>query len=181
MPSARSSRAFSTNLYIGLDSRGFHIRFLQAPEDLEEGGKLILGGPMGIGGVQKIATFTGGFILVMLCLDRDLPSCQQPHGARHSWPSATTASPPRASASPSTRYKMTAFVISASMAGAAGALFALNYSTIAANKFDFNASILILVFVVFGGLGNMLRLRHRRGAAHDAARGAARALPITAC
>ena len=42
------------------------------------------------------------------------------------------------------------------MAGAAGALFALNYSTIAANKFDFNASILILVFVVFGGLGNML-------------------------
>ena len=53
---------------------------------------------------------------------------------------------------PVTRYKMTAFVISASMA----ALFALNYSTIAANKFDFNASILILVFVVFGGLGNML-------------------------
>ena len=51
---------------------------------------------------------------------------------------------------------LTAFVISASMAGAAGALFALNYSTIAANKFDFNASILILVFVVFGGLGNML-------------------------
>ena len=51
---------------------------------------------------------------------------------------------------------MTAFVISASMAGAAGALFALNYSTIAANKFDFNTSILVLVFVVFGGLGNML-------------------------
>ena len=49
-----------------------------------------------------------------------------------------------------------AFVTSAALAGAAGALFALNYSTIAANKFDFNASILILVFVVFGGLGNML-------------------------
>ena len=46
--------------------------------------------------------------------------------------------------------------IAGAMAGAAGALFALNYSTIAANKFDFNASILILVFVVFGGLGNML-------------------------
>ena len=121
-------KSIFTNLYIGLDSRGYHIRFLQAPENLEESGKLILGGPMGIGGVQKIATFTGGFILVML----------------------------ESVGIPVTRYKMTAFVISASMAGAAGALFALNYSTIAANKFDFNASILILVFVVFGGLGNML-------------------------
>ena len=49
-----------------------------------------------------------------------------------------------------------AFVTSAALAGSAGALFAMNYSTIAANKFDFNTSILILVFVVLGGLGNML-------------------------
>lgn len=42
------------------------------------------------------------------------------------------------------------------MAGAAGPLFAMNYSTIVANKFDFNTSILILVFVVLGGQGNML-------------------------
>ena len=42
------------------------------------------------------------------------------------------------------------------MAGAAGALFAMNYSTIVANKFDFNTSILVLVFVVLGGLSNML-------------------------
>ena len=32
----------------------------------------------------------------------------------------------------------------------------MNYSTIVANKFDFNTSILILVFVVLGGQGNML-------------------------
>jgi branched-chain amino acid transport system permease protein len=57
---------------------------------------------------------------------------------------------------PVTKYKMMAFVTSAAMAGAAGALFALNYSTIVASKFDFNTSILVLVFVVFGGLGNML-------------------------
>ena len=55
-----------------------------------------------------------------------------------------------------TAHKMTAFVISAAMAGAAGPLFAMNYSTIVANKFDFNTSILILVFVVLGGQGNML-------------------------
>ena len=55
-----------------------------------------------------------------------------------------------------TKYKMMAFVTSAALAGAAGSLFAMNYSTIVANKFDFNTSILVLVFVVLGGLGNML-------------------------
>ena len=50
---------------------------------------------------------------------------------------------------------MMAFVTSAALAGAAGALYALNYSTIVPKKFDFNTSILILVFVVLGGIGNM--------------------------
>ena len=54
-----------------------------------------------------------------------------------------------------TKYKLTAFTISAGMAGMAGTLFALNYSTVVASKFDFNTSILVLVFVVLGGLGNM--------------------------
>ena len=56
---------------------------------------------------------------------------------------------------PVTRYKMMAFVTSAALAGAAGALFGLNYSNLAATKFDFNTSILVLVFVVLGGLGNI--------------------------
>jgi branched-chain amino acid transport system permease protein len=51
---------------------------------------------------------------------------------------------------------MMAFVISAALAGAAGTLYAMNYSTIIATKFNFNTSILILVFVVLGGLGNVL-------------------------
>ena len=54
-----------------------------------------------------------------------------------------------------TKYKLMAFVTSAALAGAAGTLFAMNYSTIVANKFDFNTSILVLVFVVLGGLGNI--------------------------
>ena len=60
-----------------------------------------------------------------------------------------------------TKYKLMAFAVSAALAGAAGALFAMNYTTLVANKFDFNTSILILVFVVLGGLGNMLGLHHR--------------------
>ena len=56
---------------------------------------------------------------------------------------------------PISKTKMLAFVVSAFLAGAAGALYGLNYATLVPNKFDFNTSILILVFVVLGGLGNM--------------------------
>ena len=54
-----------------------------------------------------------------------------------------------------TKYKLLAFVTSAALAGAAGALFGLNYSSLQATKFNFNLSILVLVFVVLGGLGNI--------------------------
>ena len=54
-----------------------------------------------------------------------------------------------------TKYRMIAFVVSAALAGAAGALFGNGFSQLSAAKFDFNTSILILVFVVLGGLGNM--------------------------
>ena len=54
-----------------------------------------------------------------------------------------------------TKYKMMGFVTSAALAGAAGTLFALGQNTIVASKFDFNQSILILVFVVLGGQGRM--------------------------
>ena len=54
-----------------------------------------------------------------------------------------------------TKYKLMAFVTSAAMAGMAGALYALNYSSVLPKKFDFNTSILVLVFVVLGGMGNI--------------------------
>jgi branched-chain amino acid transport system permease protein len=41
------------------------------------------------------------------------------------------------------------------LAGAAGSLYAMNFSSILSKKFDFNTSILILVFVVLGGMGNI--------------------------
>ena len=51
---------------------------------------------------------------------------------------------------------MKAFVVSAVLAGMAGALYGLNYSSLTASKFNFNTSINILVFVVLGGMGNIL-------------------------
>ena len=56
---------------------------------------------------------------------------------------------------PITKYKLMAFVTSAVFAGVAGVLYALNYSSLVAKKFDYNTSILILVFVVLGGIGDL--------------------------
>ena len=42
------------------------------------------------------------------------------------------------------------------LAGMAGALFGLNYSSVTATKFNFQTSINILVFVVLGGMGNIM-------------------------
>ena len=54
-----------------------------------------------------------------------------------------------------TKYKLMAFTVSAALAGAAGTLFAMNYSNVTAAQFDFNTSILVLVYVVLGGLGSI--------------------------
>ena len=54
------------------------------------------------------------------------------------------------------RYKVMAFVIAAGFAGIAGALYAHNVGIIKPGIFDYNKSIEILVFVVLGGMGNIL-------------------------
>ena len=56
-----------------------------------------------------------------------------------------------------TRYKMMAFTISAAIAGAAGVLFSHNITSLTATSqyFGYNASIMILVYVVLGGIGNI--------------------------
>ena len=148
-------KSIFNNLYLGLDSRGFHLSMLEDRTNLAEDGRLIIAGPMGIGGIPKIASFTAGFILILICLAVifHLVSSRQGRAIMAIRDNRIAA---ESVGIPVTKYKMMAFVTSAAMAGAAGALFALNYSTVVANKFDFNTSILVLVFVVFGGLGNML-------------------------
>lgn len=54
-----------------------------------------------------------------------------------------------------TKYKLMAFTISASLAGVGGVLYAHNYASLAGGTFDYNMSILILVYVVLGGIGNI--------------------------
>ena len=148
-------KSILNNFYFGVDSQGLQFSMLTDTTRLLKGGRLIIRGPMGISGIMKIATFPMGFILVMIALIVVFNLVNSRSGR------AFMAIRDDRIAAESigldiTKYKMTAFVTSAALAGAAGALFAMNYSTIVANKFDFNTSILILVFVVLGGQGNML-------------------------
>ncbi len=141
------------NLYIGLDGRGLHWDFLTNDIVLAQGGRMILNGPMGIN-IQKISTFAAGFILIMVTLMFIFNLVNSRSGR------AIMALRDNRIAAESvginvTKYKLMAFVLSAALAGAAGTLFALGQNTMVASKFDFNTSILILVFVVLGGQGRM--------------------------
>jgi len=147
-------KSIMENLYIGVDSRGLHVSFLENRIIFRDGGKMILNGAMGVNGINKISTFTAGFILVMLVLIV-IFNLVGSRAGRAIMALRDNRIAAEGVGIPVTKYKLMAFVISAAMAGAAGALFALGQNTITANKFDFNTSILILVFVVLGGQGNM--------------------------
>ena len=143
------------NLYIGKDTRGIHFAINSTDLILEEGGKKILSGPMGATGVQKIATFPMGFVLVLVTLFVVLNLINSKEGR------AIKAVRGNRIAAESvginvTSFRLKAFVVSAFLAGMAGALYGLNYSSLTASKFNFNTSINILVFVVLGGMGNIL-------------------------
>ena len=141
-------------IYIGKDANGVHFAMSEAALDMAEGGKMIVRGPMGVVCIQKISTLTMGFILVMITLVVVLNLIRSRQGR------AIMAMRDNRIAAESigisiAKYKIMAFVTSAVLAGAAGSLYAMNFSSILSKKFDFNTSILILVFVVLGGMGNI--------------------------
>lgn len=147
-------------LIVGHDSEGLHLIFnfkgAKTVDDLGllEGGTVIIKGAQGATGTSTIATFTAGMILILITLFIVLNLIHSRSGR------AIMAIRDNRIAAESvginiTKYKLMAFVTSASLAGAAGALYGLNYSSLQATKFNFNTSILVLVFVVLGGLGNI--------------------------
>jgi branched-chain amino acid transport system permease protein len=147
-------------LLVGYDSKGLHIALnLNGTKTvdslgMDEAGVAIIKGAQGAVGTTKIASFTAGFILIMITLIIVLNLVRSRSGR------AIMALRDNRIAAESvginvTKYKLMAFVLSAALAGAAGALYGLNYSSLVSSKFDFNTSILVLVYVVLGGLGNI--------------------------
>ena len=149
-------------LIIGCDEKGLHFVFnLSGNKTVDDlglsaNGTAIIKGAQGATGTATIATFTAGFILVMITLIVVLNLTRSRAGR------AIMAIRDNRIAAESvginiTKYKLMAFSISASLAGVAGVLYAHNLSSLAATpkSFGYNMSIMILVYVVLGGIGNI--------------------------
>ena len=144
-------------LFIGKDSNGFHFSMKDTMSlHMEPDGKVIINGPQGITGTPNDSNFTIGMILLLITLFIIIRLVQSRDGR------AIMAIRDNRIAAESvginiTKYKLMAFTISASLAGVAGVLYAHNLSTLSANtnNFGYNMSIMVLVFVVLGGIGNL--------------------------
>lgn len=142
-------------LYVGLDGAGLHFSMTSATNmGMDSAGKLIINGPIGAVGLTKISTFLSGIVLVLITLFV-IQNLVHSRSGRAIMAIRDNRIAAEASGLNITKYKLMAFVTASAFAGMAGALYAMNFSTVVAKKFDFNTSILVLVFVVLGGLGNL--------------------------
>ena len=147
-------RNFMNVLYFGFDANGkLHFAFNHTIDGVDNAGRIITGA-IGATGVTKIATFTGAALLTAFTLFVVLNMKNSKQGR------AIMAVRDNRIAGESIgidvkKYKLMAFVVSAALAGMAGCMFGQNYSTLAPVKFNFNTSVLILVFVVLGSIGNI--------------------------
>ena len=144
-------------LFIGKDKNGFHFSTKDMISlNMEPDGVVLVNGPQGITGTPKDSTFTIGVILILITLFIVLNLIHSRSGR------AIMAIRDNRIAAESvginvTKYKLMAFSISAALAGVAGVIYAHNLATVTAQpkNFGYNMSIMILVFVVLGGIGNI--------------------------
>ena len=143
-------------MYIGSDSRGLHFSLKdQFSLGMEPDGKMLLKGAMGIMGIKKFSVFTVGIVLILITLIF-VTNLMNSRAGRAITAIRDDEIAARATGINLTKYKLMAFVSAAVFAGFAGVLYALNYSSLVADKFDYNLSINVLVMVVLGGMGNVL-------------------------
>ena len=144
-------------MFVGRDENGFHISFTNTMDlNMSEDGDVIIKGAQGITGTPHDSSFTIGIVLLLITLFIVLNLIHSRDGR------AIMAIRDNTIAAKSvgihiTKYKLMAFSISAALAGVAGVLYAHNLSTLTAlpKNFGYNMSIMILVFVVLGGIGNI--------------------------
>ncbi|HHU73737.1 MAG TPA: branched-chain amino acid ABC transporter permease [Clostridiales bacterium] len=144
-------------LYIGFDSKGVHFSIKDSMSlNLEEDGRIIINGAKGIVGAPNDTTFTAAVLLLIITFIVIVNLIHSRSGR------AIMAIRDNRIAAESvgidiTKFKILAFAISAAFAGVAGVLYAHNLSNLVATpkSFGYNMSIMILVFVVLGGMGNI--------------------------
>lgn len=149
---------FVSNLYIVKDINGLHVSM--KPLDLSKldmaSAVSILKGPAGIDGTPRDASFAVAFVLVLICvlvitLFIDSKAGRAVMAIRDNKIAAESLGINTA------KYKLITITMSAFFAGIAGVLYAHNYATLAATtkNFGYNMSIMILVYVVLGGMGSI--------------------------
>ncbi|MDR2889142.1 MAG: branched-chain amino acid ABC transporter permease [Lachnospiraceae bacterium] len=144
-------------LYVGRDQNGFHASLKDALSlNMTDDGEVIIDGALGIIGTPRDSSLLVGVLLILLTLFIVLNLIKSRDGR------AIMSIRDNLIAAESvginiTKYKLMAFSISAALAGVAGVLYAHNLNSLAATtrNFGYNMSIMILVFVVLGGIGNI--------------------------
>lgn len=143
-------------LYFGVDANGAHFSLKDSMDLGMDGGTVIIKGAQGITGTPKMSNFTVGIVLLLIALFVVLNLMNSRTGR------AIMAIRDNRIAAESiglniTKYKLLAFTLSAAIAGVGGVLYAHNLSSLQAlpKNFGYNQSIMILVFVVMGGIGNI--------------------------
>ncbi len=143
-------------LYIAKDTDGFHFAISNGNTiQLSEEGVWLINGAKGVMKIPHLSSFTAGVILILV----SLLICYNLVNSRSGRAIMAIRDNRIAAESvgiPVTKFKLMAFTISAAIAGAGGVLYAHNLSTVTATpaNFGYNMSIMILVFVVLGGIGS---------------------------
>lgn len=147
-------KALANNIYLTMDKNGLHFSFAAAVSDADtETSKVILEGAKGIKAPQD-TNLVLVVIVLMICMvvlmnfinSRAGRACM---AVRDNYIAAQSVG------INVTKFRLIAFTLSAAIAGVAGVLYSHSLTMLAPKKFDYNLSILILVFVVLGGLGSL--------------------------
>lgn len=143
-------------LYVWKDGNGIHVSISSEAISLDADAVKIINGAKGINGIPHDTSFTLAVILLIITY-LIISNLVNSRSGR-----AIMAIRDNRIASESigidvTKFKILAFSISAALAGTAGVLYSHNISTLTATpkNFGYNMSIMILVFVVLGGIGNI--------------------------
>ena len=143
------------SVYLGRDAEGFHLSIKSVSDmNMASDGEMLINGALGINGTPKDSSYEIAFVILLLTViiaynfvnsrtGRAVMSIRDNRIAAESIGINIT------------KYKLITFALTAFLAGVAGVIYSHNFSTLQAVKFDYNMSILVLVFVVLGGIGSI--------------------------
>ncbi len=143
------------SVYLGRDAEGFHLSIKSVSDmNMATDGEMLINGALGINGTPKDSSYEIAFVILLITViiaynfvnsrtGRAVMSIRDNRIAAESIGINIT------------KYKLITFALTAFLAGVAGVIYSHNFSTLQAVKFDYNMSILVLVFVVLGGIGSI--------------------------